>query len=66
MPYRNIEHASELLNRGKGSLVASVITHDTDVAKDITVSSAAFHGRLYFNNRDSMSDATGHGHQCLI
>ena len=61
MPYRNIEHASELLNRGKGSLVASVITHDTDVAKDITVSSAAFHGRLYFNNRDSMSDATGHG-----
>lgn len=61
MPYRDIDHAAELLNRGKGSLVASVITRDTNVAQQITMASAAFHGRLYFNNRDSMSEATGHG-----
>ncbi|WP_299372175.1 phenylacetic acid degradation bifunctional protein PaaZ [uncultured Tateyamaria sp.] len=61
MPYRDLDHAAALLNRGKGSLVASVITHDAQVARDITLASAAFHGRLYFNNRTSMEEATGHG-----
>ncbi|NNE53389.1 MAG: phenylacetic acid degradation bifunctional protein PaaZ [Sulfitobacter sp.] len=61
MPYRDLDHAVTLLNRGKGSLVASVITNDGDVAREITLGSAAFHGRLYFNNRTSMSEATGHG-----
>jgi len=61
MPYRDLSHAAALLNRGKGSLVASVITQDGEVAREITMTSAAFHGRLYFNNRDSMSEATGHG-----
>lgn len=61
MPYRDVDHAAQLLNRGKGSLVASVITRDGQVARDLTLASAAFHGRLYFNNRDSMAEATGHG-----
>jgi oxepin-CoA hydrolase / 3-oxo-5,6-dehydrosuberyl-CoA semialdehyde dehydrogenase len=61
MPYRDLDHAARLLNRGKGSLVASVVTRDPDVAKGITMASAPFHGRLYFNNRDSMGEATGHG-----
>jgi oxepin-CoA hydrolase/3-oxo-5,6-dehydrosuberyl-CoA semialdehyde dehydrogenase len=60
MEYRDLGHATELLNNGKGSLVASVITHDGDVAREIAMSSGAFHGRLYFNNRDSMDEATGH------
>ena len=61
MPYRDLNHAAALLNRGKGSLVASVITRDSDAARQITLASAAFHGRLYFNNQDSMDEATGHG-----
>lgn len=61
MPYRDLSHAVSLLNKGKGSLVASVITNDGDVAREITLGSAAFHGRLYFNNRTSMKEATGHG-----
>jgi oxepin-CoA hydrolase/3-oxo-5,6-dehydrosuberyl-CoA semialdehyde dehydrogenase len=61
MPYRDLNHAVHLLNKGKGSLVASVITNDGEVAREITLGSAAFHGRLYFNNRTSMSEATGHG-----
>ncbi|MEM6938575.1 MAG: phenylacetic acid degradation bifunctional protein PaaZ [Pseudomonadota bacterium] len=61
MPYRDVDHAVALLNKGKGSLVASVITHDPEVARAVTLGSAAFHGRLYFNNRVSMSEATGHG-----
>ncbi|WP_299586215.1 phenylacetic acid degradation bifunctional protein PaaZ [uncultured Tateyamaria sp.] len=61
LPYRDLEHAAALLNRGKGSLVASIVTHDADAARQITLASACFHGRLYFNNRDSMTEATGHG-----
>ena len=61
MPYRDLAHASALLNRGQGSLVASLITNDGEVARELTMGSAAFHGRLYFNNRKSMGEATGHG-----
>ena len=61
MAYRDLNHATELLNRGKGSLVASVITNDADVASDIVLKSGAFHGRLYFNNGTSMAESTGHG-----
>lgn len=61
IPYRDTGHAAYLMNRGGGALVASVITHDASFARDITMVAGAFHGRLYFNNRDSMADATGHG-----
>jgi oxepin-CoA hydrolase/3-oxo-5,6-dehydrosuberyl-CoA semialdehyde dehydrogenase len=61
MGYRDIAHAVALVNRGKGSLVASVITRDGDVAREVAMGAGAWHGRLYFNNRDSMSEATGHG-----
>ena len=61
MGYRDLDHAIELLNKGGGSLVASVITRDAEVARQMTLGSAAWHGRLYFNNRDSMSESTGHG-----
>ncbi len=61
MGYRDLPHAVALLNKGKGSLVASVITNDANMAREITLGSAAFHGRLYFNNRVSMKEATGHG-----
>ncbi len=61
MGYSDIDHATTLLNKGKGSLVASVITHDPDVARQVALSAGAFHGRIYFNNRDSMAESTGHG-----
>ena len=61
MHYRDVNHAVKLLNRGQGSLVASVITHDPVFAREITLGAAAYHGRLYFADRDSMKEATGHG-----
>ncbi|KPA21929.1 Bifunctional protein PaaZ [Shimia sp. SK013] len=61
MGYRDLDHAIALANRGQGSLVASVITHNTEVARDVALGAGAFHGRLYFNNRDSMGESTGHG-----
>lgn len=61
MGYRDLDHSIELVNRGGGSLVASVITNDSDVARQVALGASAFHGRLYFNNRTSMQDSTGHG-----
>ncbi|UWR71609.1 phenylacetic acid degradation bifunctional protein PaaZ [Phaeobacter inhibens] len=61
MGYRDLDHAITLANRGEGSLVASVITHDAEVARAVALGAGAYHGRLYFNNRDSMKDSTGHG-----
>uniref|UniRef100_UPI00261F75BC phenylacetic acid degradation bifunctional protein PaaZ n=1 Tax=uncultured Lentibacter sp. TaxID=1659309 RepID=UPI00261F75BC len=58
MGYRDLDHAIALANRGQGSLVASVITHDPAVARAVALGSGAFHGRLYFNNRDSMKEST--------
>ena len=53
MGYRDTAHAADLANRGGGSLVASLFTHDPQVAQDVILSSAAHHGRIYINNRDS-------------
>ncbi len=61
MGYQDLSHAIRLVNRGAGSLVASVITRDPQVAREVVLGAGAFHGRLYFNNRDSMAEATGHG-----
>ena len=61
MPYRELGHAAVLANRGGGALVTSVITRDREVAHSLVAASASHHGRLYFNNRDSMAEATGHG-----
>ncbi len=61
MGYRDIGHAVTLANRGEGSLVASVITQDGDVARQVVAGAGAYHGRLYFNNRTSMKESTGHG-----
>ncbi|HCE71912.1 MAG TPA: phenylacetic acid degradation bifunctional protein PaaZ, partial [Ruegeria sp.] len=61
MGYRDVDHAVTLANRGGGSLVTSLITHDADVARDVVMGAGAFHGRIYINNRDSMKESTGHG-----
>jgi oxepin-CoA hydrolase/3-oxo-5,6-dehydrosuberyl-CoA semialdehyde dehydrogenase len=61
MGYGDLGHAMDLANRGGGSLVASVVTRDPRVARDFVLGAGPFHGRLYFNNRDSMAASTGHG-----
>ncbi len=61
MGYRDLDHAVALANKGQGSLVASVITRDPEVARQVALGAGAFHGRIYINNRDSMKESTGHG-----
>lgn len=61
MGYRDLDHALALANRGKGSLVASIFTNDPAVARQAVLACGAWHGRLYFANRDTGKEATGHG-----
>jgi oxepin-CoA hydrolase / 3-oxo-5,6-dehydrosuberyl-CoA semialdehyde dehydrogenase len=61
MGYRDLDHAVTLANRGEGSLVASCITNDAEVAREVALGAGAYHGRIYFNNRSSMQESTGHG-----
>ncbi|MCR9204947.1 MAG: phenylacetic acid degradation bifunctional protein PaaZ, partial [Halobacteriovoraceae bacterium] len=59
--YSNVEEAIQLANRGEGSLVASVVTHDPHFAREMAVGIGSHHGRLYFLDRSSAKEGTGHG-----
>jgi oxepin-CoA hydrolase/3-oxo-5,6-dehydrosuberyl-CoA semialdehyde dehydrogenase len=61
MPYRGLDDAVALANHGKGSLVVSAFTHDPDVARELVLGSASFHGRMAFIDRDCAGESTGHG-----
>ena len=61
MGYRDLNHAAALANRGGGSLVTSLITHDPKVAREVTLNVATWHGRVYIDDRVSMKESTGHG-----
>ncbi|MEQ1492156.1 MAG: phenylacetic acid degradation bifunctional protein PaaZ [Terricaulis sp.] len=61
MPYKDAADAIALANRGKGSLVMSAFTYDTDFARELVLGSGSFHGRIAFIDRDSAKESTGHG-----
>ncbi|MBR1221227.1 phenylacetic acid degradation bifunctional protein PaaZ [Bradyrhizobium sp. U87765 SZCCT0131] len=61
MGYDGLDQAITLANRGGGSLVASVYTHDPRVASDLVFGIGAFHGRLVLIDRDCAKEQTGHG-----
>ncbi|MGF1549133.1 MAG: phenylacetic acid degradation bifunctional protein PaaZ [Sphingomonadaceae bacterium] len=61
MPYRDIEDAIALANRGRGSLALSFFSHDPDAAAQFVRGAAAFHGRMLVLNRDNAKLSTGHG-----
>ena len=61
MPYADLSDAVALCNRGLGSLVMSLFTHDPEVAREIVLGAGAFHGRLLIVDRDCAKESTGHG-----
>jgi oxepin-CoA hydrolase/3-oxo-5,6-dehydrosuberyl-CoA semialdehyde dehydrogenase len=61
MPYDDVEDAIALANRGLGSLVASVFTHDATTATEFLLGAGSFHGRMLFADRDSAKESAGHG-----
>src|SRR5699024_3336685 len=61
MPYSSNEEAIELANRADGSLVGSLFTADDEIAREITLGCAPYHGRFMIINRHSAEESTGHG-----
>ncbi|WP_374727030.1 phenylacetic acid degradation bifunctional protein PaaZ [Promicromonospora iranensis] len=61
LTYGSLEEAVDLAARGRGSLVASLVTHDPQVARDVARGLAPWHGRLLILDRDDAAESTGHG-----
>jgi len=61
MPYRDLDDAIALANRGMGSLALSLFTFDHDTARDFVLGAGAWHGRMVILDRTSAGESTGHG-----
>ncbi len=61
MPYGDLDEALALAARGRGSLVATLVTRDPKVAAKAIPQLAAWHGRLLVLDRDAAAESTGHG-----
>jgi len=61
LPYDNLDEAIELVRLGGGSLAGSVVTNDNEVARELVLGCAAWHGRMLVINRHCAAESTGHG-----
>ncbi len=61
LPYDTLDEAIELALLGDGSLVGSIVTHDDDVARELVLGCASYHGRMLVINRHCAGESTGHG-----
>jgi oxepin-CoA hydrolase/3-oxo-5,6-dehydrosuberyl-CoA semialdehyde dehydrogenase len=61
MPYKDLDDAIALANRGKGSLALSLFTHSPEAARDFIGGAAAYHGRMLVIDRTNHKESTGHG-----
>jgi oxepin-CoA hydrolase/3-oxo-5,6-dehydrosuberyl-CoA semialdehyde dehydrogenase len=61
MAYDTLDDAIEIVRRGEGSLVASIVTYDSAVATTLVAGIAPYHGRILVLDRDCARESTGHG-----
>ena len=61
MPYDDLDEALALATRGRGSLVATLVTHDPAVAAKAVPQIAVWHGRVHILDREAAVESTGHG-----
>ena len=61
VPYENVDGAIELARRGGGSLAGSVFTADDQIAAQLVLGLAPYHGRVVVVNRHCAKESTGHG-----
>jgi oxepin-CoA hydrolase/3-oxo-5,6-dehydrosuberyl-CoA semialdehyde dehydrogenase len=61
IPYGTADEAITLAAQGKGSLAGSIVTADSDFARDVVLGVAPWHGRLLVLDRDDAGESTGHG-----
>ncbi len=61
IPYDTVDEAIQNANKADGSLVCSLFTADDDIAAEITLGCAPYHGRFMVINKNSAGESTGHG-----
>ena len=61
LPYDTLDEAIELARMGEGSLAGSIVTNDNDIARELVLGTAAYHGRMLVINRHCAAESTGHG-----
>ncbi len=61
MPYTNLDDAIALTKLGKGSLVSTVVTADSKIARQYVIGAATHHGRILILNNECAKESTGHG-----
>ncbi len=61
VPYDDLDEAVDLAARGRGSLVATLVTQDPHTAAIAVPRMAAHHGRVHVLNGESAGESTGHG-----
>lgn len=61
LPYGSLDEAIELSRMGEGSLAGSIVTNDNEVARELVLGTAAYHGRIVVINRHCAEESTGHG-----
>jgi oxepin-CoA hydrolase/3-oxo-5,6-dehydrosuberyl-CoA semialdehyde dehydrogenase len=61
LPYRDQDELIEAAAKGEGSLVGSIVTADSDIARQLIAGLAPWHGRLLVLNRHDAGESTGHG-----
>lgn len=61
IPYQTVEEAAEIAGMGKGSLVASIVTANDDIATTFALEAAHLHGRILVLNEKCAKESTGHG-----
>ncbi|MFJ4386224.1 phenylacetic acid degradation bifunctional protein PaaZ [Pseudomonas sp. NPDC089408] len=61
MAYDDLDEALALAARGKGSLVATLVTADRSIAAKAIPVAAAWHGRLLVLDSEAAKESTGHG-----
>lgn len=61
LPYEDLDEAIELARLGDGMLAGSIVTDDDDVARELVLGTAPWHGRMLVINRHCAAESTGHG-----
>lgn len=61
MPYENLTELADLVARGEGSLVASIVRNSDENIESVVAKIAPWHGRVHILDAESAKESTGHG-----
>lgn len=61
MPYTDLAQLTDLVARGEGSLVASIVRNSDENIEQLLSKVAPWHGRIHILDAESAKESTGHG-----